>query len=74
MLRAGDDRVRAIVKVLLDALADSRDVGDWEAVQHNAIQLLGWVADGSRGRQRRVMVRQHDAKLRRRSTDASIRA
>ena len=47
-VRADDPRANDL-KVLLDALADSRAAGDWEAVQHNAIQLLGWVAEGSRG-------------------------
>ena len=47
-VRADDPRASDL-KVLLDALADSRAAGDWGAVQHNAIQLLGWVADGSRG-------------------------
>ena len=47
-VRADNPRANDL-KVLLDALADSRTAGDWEAVQHNAIQLLGWVAEGSRG-------------------------
>jgi DNA primase len=47
-VRADNPRASDL-KVLLDALADSRAAGDWEAVQHNAIQLLGWVAVESRG-------------------------
>ena len=45
MLRAGDDRASA-VKVLLDALAHAREIGDWDAVQRDAEQLLGWIEDG----------------------------
>jgi DNA primase len=48
MVRADNPRA-AELSVLLDALADSRAAGDWEAVLHNANQLLGWVAVGSRG-------------------------
>jgi DNA primase len=48
MLRAGDERATS-VKVLLDALAHARDMGDWEVVQECATQLLGWIAEGSRG-------------------------
>jgi len=48
MLRAGDERSSA-VKVLLNALASAEAIGDWDAVLHNAEQLLGWVDDGSRG-------------------------
>jgi DNA primase len=48
MLRAGDDRATS-VKVLLDALAHAREMGDWAAVQGHAMQLLAWVDDGSRG-------------------------
>jgi len=47
-VRADNPRASDL-KVLLDALADSRAAGDWGAVQHNAIQLLGWVAVESRG-------------------------
>jgi DNA primase len=47
-VRADNPRASDL-KVLLDALADSRAAGDWEAVQHNAVQLLGWVAVESRG-------------------------
>jgi hypothetical protein len=48
MLRAGDAR-SSTVKLLLDALAHARESGDWEAVQEYAKQLLGWIAEGSRG-------------------------
>ena len=48
MVRAGDDRASS-VKVLLDTLSYARDTGDWEAVQRDAEQLLGWVEEGSRG-------------------------
>ena len=48
MVRADNPRATEL-SVLLDALADSRAAGDWEAVLHNANQLLGWVAVGSRG-------------------------
>jgi hypothetical protein len=48
MLRAGDERSSA-VKVLLNALASAEAIGDWDAVLHNAEQLLGWIDDGSRG-------------------------
>ena len=48
MVRAGDDRASS-VKVLLDSLTYARDIGDWEAVQRDAGQLLGWIEEGSRG-------------------------
>jgi DNA primase len=48
MLRAGDERATS-VKLLLDALAHAREMGDWQAVQEHAGQLLGWIAEGSRG-------------------------
>jgi DNA primase len=48
MLRAGDER-SSTVKLLLDALAHAREMGDWQAVQQHAMQLLGWIAEGSRG-------------------------
>lgn len=48
MLRAGDDRATS-VKLLLDALAHARELGDWEAVQRHALELLGWLAEGRRG-------------------------
>jgi DNA primase len=44
MLRAGDVRSNS-VKVLLNALANAEGIGDWSAVQHNANELLGWIAD-----------------------------
>jgi hypothetical protein len=47
MLRAGDERSSS-VKVLLNALASAEGIGDWEAVQSNASQLLGWIEEGSR--------------------------
>jgi len=49
MLRAGDERSSS-VKVLLNALTSAEGIGDWDAVLHNANQLLGWIDDGSRGR------------------------
>ena len=48
MLRAGDDRATS-VKLLLDALAHAREMGDWEAVQHRAYELLGWLGEGAHG-------------------------
>ena len=48
MLRAGDDRATSL-KLLLDALAHARESGDWEAVQHDALELLGWLGEGTRG-------------------------
>jgi DNA primase len=48
MLRAGDDRATSL-KLLLDALAHARESGDWEAVQHDAFELLGWLGEGTRG-------------------------
>ncbi len=48
MLRAHDDRATS-VKLLLDALAHAREVGDWEAVQQRSIELLGWIGEGTRG-------------------------
>ena len=47
MLRAGDERATS-VKLLLDALAHAREMGDWEAVQHDATELLGWIGEGAR--------------------------
>ncbi len=47
MLRAGDAR-QTTVKVLLDALVHARELGDWEAVQGVAEQLLGWTAEAIR--------------------------
>ena len=44
MLRAGDERSNS-VKVLLNALANAEGIGDWDAVQRNANELLGWIAD-----------------------------
>jgi DNA primase len=48
MLRAGDDRATSL-KLLLDALAHARESGDWEAVQQDAFELLGWLGEGARG-------------------------
>jgi DNA primase len=48
MLRAGDERATSL-KLLLDALAHARELGDWEAVQHDAFELLGWLGEGRRG-------------------------
>ena len=48
MLRAGDERSIS-VKVLLNALASAEGIGDWDAVQRNATELLGWIEDGARG-------------------------
>jgi hypothetical protein len=48
MLRAEDERSSS-VKVLLNALASAEGIGDWDAVQYNANELLGWIEDGSRG-------------------------
>ena len=36
------------MKLLLDALAHAREMGDWEAVQHDALELLGWIGEGTR--------------------------
>ena len=51
MLRAGDERSIS-VKVLLNALASAEGIGDWDAVQRNATELLGWIEDGARGEHR----------------------
>jgi DNA primase len=48
MLRAEDERSSS-VKVLLNAIASAEGIGDWDAVQANANELLGWIEDGSRG-------------------------
>src|SRR3954447_15754059 len=48
MLRAGDDRATSL-KLLLDALAHARESGDWEAVQEDSFELLGWLGEGTRG-------------------------
>jgi DNA primase len=48
MLRGGDERATS-VKLLMDALAHAREMGDWMAVQEDASQLLGWIGEGSRG-------------------------
>jgi DNA primase len=48
MLRAGDDRATSL-KLLLDALAHARESGDWEGVQQRALELLGWLGEGTRG-------------------------
>jgi len=47
MLRGGDDRATS-VKLQLDALAHAREMGDWEAVQERAFELLGWLGEGTR--------------------------
>ena len=52
MLRAGDERATS-VKVLLDALAHAREIGDWDAVQRRRTELLGWVGEGARGQPQR---------------------
>ena len=33
----------------LDALAHARESGDWEAVQEDCFELLGWLGEGTRG-------------------------
>jgi DNA primase len=48
MLRAGDERATSL-KLLLDALTHARETGDWEAVQEDSIELLGWLGEGTRG-------------------------
>ena len=48
MLRAGDERSIS-VKVLLNALISAEGIGDWDAVQRNATELLGWIEDDARG-------------------------
>jgi len=48
MLRAGDERSIS-VKVLLNALTSAEGIGDWDAVQRNATELLGWIEDDARG-------------------------
>ncbi len=48
MLRAHDDRATSI-KLLLDALAHAREMGDWGAVQDRSVELLGWIGEGTRG-------------------------
>jgi hypothetical protein len=47
MLRAGDERSTSL-KLLLDALAHARELGDWEAVQEQAFELLGWLGEEPR--------------------------
>jgi hypothetical protein len=42
MLRAGDDRATSL-KLLLDALAHAREMGDWELVEAHSFELLGWL-------------------------------
>ena len=51
MLRAGDERSIS-VKVLLNALTSAEGIGDWDAVQRNATELLGWIEDGARAEHR----------------------
>src|SRR4051794_31986068 len=48
MLRANDDRAISL-KLLLDALAHARELGDWEAVQQDSFELLGWIGEAARG-------------------------
>jgi DNA primase len=48
MLRAHDERATSL-KLLLDALAHAREMGDWEAVQERGFELLGWVGEEARG-------------------------
>jgi len=48
MLRVGDERATSL-KLLLDALAHARESGDWEAVQEDSMELLGWLGEGTRG-------------------------
>jgi hypothetical protein len=48
MLRAADDRATSL-KLLLDALAHARESGDWEAVQEDSFELLGWLGEATRG-------------------------
>ena len=48
MLRAGDERSTSL-KLLLDALAHARESGDWEAVQEDSFELLGWIGEARRG-------------------------
>ncbi len=48
MLRAGDER-SSTVAALLDALTNAEGIGDWDAVQRNATDLLGWIEDGAHG-------------------------
>ncbi|HEY7105760.1 MAG TPA: DNA primase [Acidimicrobiia bacterium] len=52
MLRVGDERSIS-VKVLLNALASAEGIGDWDAVQQNANELLGWIDDPVSDRDRR---------------------
>ena len=47
MLRTQDERATSL-KMQLDALAHARETGDWEAVQRDALELLGWVGEGAR--------------------------
>jgi DNA primase len=47
MLRAQDERATS-VKLQLDSLAHARETGDWGAVQTTALELLGWVGEGTR--------------------------
>jgi DNA primase len=44
MLRAGDERATSL-KLLLDALAHAREMGDWAAVEGHAFELLGWLGE-----------------------------
>jgi len=47
MLRAHDERATSL-KLLIDALAHAREMGDWEAVQERGFELLGWVGEEAR--------------------------
>jgi DNA primase len=49
LVRADDPRANNL-KMQLDALADHRAAGDWDAVRQNGTELLGWVAEGTRER------------------------
>jgi hypothetical protein len=44
MLRAGDERATSL-KLLLDALAHAREMGDWDAVEQRSFELLGWLGE-----------------------------
>ena len=43
------DEISMVSADLLDALAHARESGDWEAVQQDAFELLGWLGEGTRG-------------------------
>ena len=48
LLRASDHRATSL-KLLLDVLAHAGELGDWEAVQEDSFELLGWLGEGTRG-------------------------